>query len=257
MKRNTWVGVLAMLVLGVGCGGRPRPLEAFKDRKFRIDFGRGSLTTSAPAGHYLLSFWLPESGTSSCTSLESDVVATVNDDPNVDLSPGGCVPTAASSPMFTYEVEPGQTAPDATIVVSDSTHRMEVRVENLFAAYRLQPRDPEFDPSLSFEEGANPVTRGEILTFDRVPNLRAAASFEASMSQERQVGQQYERNYFEVHPTLDDAEMKVTMPTEIEDGMATLKVTVTENPVVLGCAGVASCEAEVHYGIESTVTIKP
>jgi hypothetical protein len=236
-----------------------QPLAAYKDTMLSSILAPGSITTTpTPPGRYLLFLSL---GRANCDSLTSDVVATVNGDSNVSFAAGGCVPSGASGPMFTYELEAGDSR-DATIVLTDGKDRMQVQVENLLAGYQLQPRKAGFDPSLNFQEGANPVARGEVLLFDRIPNVRAAASLEANMSQEHMVGTgsdaRREWTNHDVHPALmGDAAVQVTIPTEVNAGEASLSVLTSEHPTIRLCEGVASCEAQVTYGMETTVTILP
>jgi len=257
MKRCSWLGgVLAVLVLGVGCGG-VKPLDEFKDRTFQLHFMPGSVTTTpAPAGRAVLFASLLMNGPD-CNSLSPDVVATVNGDSNVRLGAGGCAFKGSSSPGFTYELDVGSTPQNATIVFEDGTHRMEIEIENLIASYRLQPQKAGFDPSKLYEEGANPVTRGEVLVFDRASDLRPVATFDANLQQDHEVGGRFESTIHDVHPVLDGSRAEITVPTDVKDGMAYLGIRATERPAVLRCEGMRSCEVEVSYGIETTVTVTP
>lgn len=263
MTRSSWFGglVALSLVLGAGCGG-PQPLSAFKDGKVLITYGPGSFTTTpTPPGRYVISILLQPGGFP-CAVLESDATATLNGDIQMNVGQGSCGGfKGSSSPGFAVELDVNDVPQDATFVFSDDGYQMKVQVENLLAAYRLQPRKPGFDPDLEFQDGANPVMRGEVLIFDRTPSVRDAASFSAILSQEHMVGTaadpRFERTEHDVQPTLTGAELRLTVPGDVSDGRAELSIMATEAPAILACDGVRSCEAEISSWISTSVTVQP
>jgi len=253
MKRGSWFGVLVAFgaVLGAGCGGT-RSLDAFKDRALVADLG------NTPDGRGMLILLLQERSVSNCASLSSEVQVTINGNSNVDLSPGGCSLSTADSPMITQPVDLDDTPRSATIVLSDATARMEVEVADLFAAYRLRSLKPGFDAHVELgQPGVNPVTRGEVLSFERVPAVRDAA-VEGSLQQEH-VDSQGQRSWtiLDLPPAQDGAEVRVTIPAETSDGLAVLSLMTTEHPIISRCEGVASCQSEVMRFLQTDVTITP
>lgn len=246
MKRCSWLGALAAVALGTACGG-VQPLEAFKDRTLVIDYSAGSM-----------SVLLQQRSVSNCRSLSPDVVVTVNGDSGVGISPGGCSFTSSDDPLLTFKHQVTDVPQRATLVISDSTYRMEVEVEDLLAGYRFQARKPGFDPSLEFVENANPVARGEVLTFDQVPAVRTP-DFEANLSQEHQSGNppKFSWTYFDVQPAMSDGVAQVTIPADVDDGASTLVLDGTEHPAASRCEGPSACEVVVRYRIETTVTVTP
>jgi len=255
MKRNVWLGVMAGMAaaLGTGCGVQ-RPLEAFKDRTFQVEFGPDGVITTPehpePVAHYSLYFSLPaELG--NCDSLAPGVVATVNGDPDVSIVSNGCAWSGSMSPQFYYEVEPGAVPESVTLVLSDSTHTMEVEVENLFAAYGLDPRRADFDTNALARDGANPIARDEVLVFDRVPGQRAPSSLDGFINQHAQTGSRD----FPLAPSVNGAELQFTVPRGLEVGQGVLSLSLTEAPAVLRCEGARTCQAEVSYHILTSVTV--
>jgi len=256
MKRSVWLGAVAAIAaaLGTGCGSS-RPLEAFKDRTFRVDFGPdGTVTTPEhpePVTHYSFYFSLPPASLGDCDSLAPGVVATVNGDSNVMNLGGGCTWSGSLSPVFYYEVEPGAVPESATLVLSDSTHRMEIEVENMIAAYGLDPRRDDFDTNVLARDGANPIARGEVLVFDRVPGQRAPSSLDGLISQGTPSGSRE----FPLAPTVNGAELRFTVPGGLAIGQGELLLDLKEAPAILRCEGARTCEAEVGYHILTSVTV--
>jgi len=247
MKRGSWLGMLVAfgVVLGAGCGG-VNSLDAFKDRLFFIDYSFVTTDPGAPAGKGVLTVVLESKGLA-CGQLLPSVSATVNGDLNVRLDPGRCGGLLdRGNPFLTYELPVGDPQ-NATIVLSDDSHRMEVEVENLLARYQLQAEKAGFDPTL-VDPGANPVKRGEVLVFDRVPSLRDA-TLESNLYQGA--------TNFDTQPNLSGAKVRVTIPTTVADGEARLAVSTTEHPAILRCEGVSSCEDHVEVRMDANVTVTP
>jgi hypothetical protein len=250
MRRSFWI--VAMAALGAGCGGA-RSLDAFQDRQLVADL----VGLDAP-GQGMIVVLLENRSMSNCASLSSEVQVTVNGDPNVTLAPGGCSLTSSDSPMITFGVDLTDTPQTATVVLSDDTARMEVEVQDLIAHYQLTPLKAGFDPDVHFgQPGVNPVSRGEVLSFERAPAIQTALA-EGSLQQEHVDAQgKHDWTIFELLPAQDGAQVQVTIPGDIGDGLATLSVMATTHPAITRCEGVAACTSQVMTGLQTDVTVTP
>lgn len=254
MMRCAWFGVLAAfgVMLGAGCGGTAS-LDAFKDRALVVDFdsggqGRGAL-------HVLLS---KKSLFSTCAGLSPDVQMTVNGALSGPPEPGGCGASSQSSPGFTFEMDVNDTPQSAIIAISDDTHRMEVEVADLFANYRIRPMKEGFDPNVQLgNAGVNPVARGEVLSFERIPAVRDV-SLEASLQQEH-LDSNGKRSWtiFDLESAQSGAQLQVTIPADASSGLGSLGMMTTDHPAVTRCEGVDSCESEIMLLLGTDVTVTP